>query len=102
MKIKNIDFKNDLDLITINVDLELDEEKQEHTQLIIDDRDIKHLYRRGKEDSLAYTLIRPLMDSIKAIVESNESDWNTFIHENGNFTSTLIDKMIANIKEVVR
>lgn len=98
MKVKNIDFKNELDLITINVDLETNEGKLEHTQLIIDNRDIRHLYRRGKEESLAYTLVRPLMDSIKAIVESNESDWSTFIHDNGSFTSTLIDKMIENIK----
>lgn len=101
MKVKNVDFKNELDLITINVDLEINEDKSEHTQLIIDDRDIKHLYRRGKEESLAYTLVRPLMDSIKAIVESNESDWNTFIHDNGSFTSDLIDKMVNSIKEII-
>ncbi len=101
MKVKNVDFNNELDLITINVDLEINEDKSEHTQLIIDDRDIKHLYRKGKEESLAYTLVRPLMDSIKAIVESNGSDWNTFIHDNGNFTSDLIDKMVDSIKEII-
>lgn len=70
-------------------------------EVIVNNRDVRDLYRKGKEESLAYTLLRPFIDSIMSTVKTNDFEWKDFLKSNERFIPYLVDVMIDRIKEVM-
>lgn len=70
-------------------------------QLTINNRDIRDFYRKGKEESLAYTLIRPFVDATMSFVKVQGFEWKEFLETNPDFIPGLVDMMVMRIKEVM-
>lgn len=71
-------------------------------ELFIKNRDgIRDLYRIGKEETLAYLLLRPFVDAVMASIRVKGFTWKEFLRTNPDFIPTLIDTMVVRIKEVM-
>ena len=70
-------------------------------ELIIKNRDVRDLYRKGKEESLAYTLLRPFVDNIMSTIKIRGFEWKYFLKSNEKFIPYMIDTMVNRIKEVM-
>lgn len=70
-------------------------------ELIIKNRDVRDLYRKGKEESLAYTLLRPFVDNIMSTIKTRGFEWKDFLKSNEKFIPYMIDTMVNRIKEVM-
>lgn len=71
-------------------------------ELFIKNRDsIRDLYRIGKEETLAYLLLRPFVDAVMSSIRVKGLTWKEFLGTNPDFIPTLIDTMVVRIKEVM-